>query len=343
MEYTKPHLTFDQQVQKLSEHGLICDGGPSTVQRLRAVGYYRLSAYVYPFRELLPPEQQSGAHYRADNVRPQVTWANVVDLWGFDRSLRLLCLDAAETIEVGVRTQIAYVLGARDRFGHTRRDALDEARCDAYCREAPTESPTEFNGWLVKYRDLVRGAKNEDYVKHHLLTYPQDEVPIWVAVEFFSFGAVNRLLGLLKVEDANEVARAVGVSSGSKLRAFLLTVSYIRNLAAHHSRLWNRTLTVKLPKFYSTEVGPDLVALATGTAVEPKLYPALAVMAYLVRNIDPYSDWARKVRERVLNKFPQVPYLSPGTDMGFPSGWESEPLWHDAPRTTGFALPSRRG
>jgi len=338
VEYTKPHLTFAQQVQKLSDHGLVCDDGPGTVQRLQAVGYYRLSAYVYPYRELLSAEQQSGAHYRADNVRPQVTWKNVVDLWAFDRSLRLLCLDAAETIEVGVRTQIAYVLGARDRFGHTRRDALDAARCDAACREADTE----FDGWMEKYRDLVRGARNEDYVKHHLLTYPQDEVPIWVAVEFFSFGAVNRLLGLLKVEDANEVARAVGVSSGAKLRAFLLTVSYIRNLAAHHSRLWNRTLTVKLPKVYSTEVGPDLAALATGTALEPKVYPALAVMAYLVRNIDPCSDWPRKVRERVLNKFPQVPYLTADTDMGFPAGWDAEPLWHDAPRMTGFILPSRR-
>jgi abortive infection bacteriophage resistance protein len=338
VEYKKPHLTFDEQVQKLTDHGLICDDAPGTVQRLRAVGYYRLSAYVYPFRELLPVDQQAGAHYRSDNVRPQVTWTNVVDLWKFDRALRMLCLDAAETIEVGVRTQIAYVLGARDKFGHTRKDALNETRCDAPCRDAASE----FEGWMSKYRELVDGAKNEDYVKHHLLTYPQDEVPIWVAVEFFSFGAVNRLLGLMKVEDANEVARAVGVSSGAKLRAFLLTVGYLRNLAAHHSRLWNRTLTVKLPKFYSSEVGPDLAALATGAAVEPKVYGAFAVMAYLVRNIDPCSDWPRKVRERVLSKFPRVPYLASNTDMGFPSNWEAEPLWHDAPRSTGFSFPSRR-
>lgn len=338
MEYKKPHLTFEQQLQKLTDHGLICGDASGTVQRLRAVGYYRLSAYVYPFRELLPLEQQVGAHYRFDRVRPDVTWANVVDLWKFDRALRMLCLDAAETIEVGVRTQIAYVLGARDKFGHTRKDALDATRCDAPAKDAPTE----FDGWMAKYRTLVEGAKNEDYVKHHLLTYPHNEVPIWVAVEFFSFGAVNRLLGLMNVEDANEVARAVGVSSGAKLRAFLLTVSYMRNLAAHHSRLWNRTLTVKLPKFYSTEVGPDLASLATGSALEPKVYGAFAVMAYLVRNIDPCSDWPRKVRERVLNKFPDVPYLAPDTDMGFVRDWEVEPLWHDAPRPTGFYFPSRR-
>ncbi|WP_396350718.1 Abi family protein [Kocuria atrinae] len=49
--------------------------------------------------------------------------------WSFDRSLRLLCLDAAEIIEVGVRTRLAYVLGRRDRMGHIHLESLDGKKC----------------------------------------------------------------------------------------------------------------------------------------------------------------------------------------------------------------------
>jgi len=335
LEYTKPHLSFEAQLAKLTARGLACDDAARTLQVLRSVGYYRLSAYVYPFRELLPSDEQMGVHYRSDSIRAGVSWKHVEDLWAFDRAFRLLCLDASEVIEVGIRTQLAYVLGARDPFGHMNPQSLDAAMC-----ERQYANRTAFDSWCERYRELRDGAKSEDYVKHHLVTYSESEVPIWVAVEFLSFGAVTRLFSLMRVEDQNEVARAVGVSSGGKLHAFLLTAGYVRNLCAHHSRLWNRRLTMTLPKFYGTEVGPDLAHLA-GRPLAPKIYSALAIMAYLVRNIAPQADWARRARERV-GKFPDVPYLSAEVDMGFPAGWAMQPLWHDPPRGEGYSLPPRR-
>jgi len=335
LQYAKPHLSFEAQLAKLTARGLACDDGSRTLQVLRSVGYYRLSAYVYPFRDLLPPEEQTAVHYRSDTIREGVSWKHVEDLWAFDRALRLLCLDAAEVIEVGMRTQVAYVLGARDPFGHMNRQSLDPAMCDR-----PVGNRTAFEVWSERYKELKDAAKSEDYVKHHLVTYRDSEVPIWVAVEFLSFGAVTRLFSLMRVEDQNDVARAVGVSSGGKLHAFLLTAGYVRNLSAHHSRLWNRRLAVTLPKFHETEVGPDMRHLA-GAPLAPKIYGALAMMAYLVRNISPQADWSRRLRERVA-KFPAVPYLSAEIDMGFPVGWATLRLWHDPPRGIGFSLPTRR-
>ncbi|HRV75701.1 MAG TPA: Abi family protein [Caldisericia bacterium] len=49
MRYNKPHLTFEQQAQKLIDKGLICSK-QTLIDRLKAVSYYRLSAYWYPFR-----------------------------------------------------------------------------------------------------------------------------------------------------------------------------------------------------------------------------------------------------------------------------------------------------
>lgn len=327
MEYTKPHLTYEQQLARVKDRGLACQDDELALALLRTVGYYRISAYVYPFRKMLPPDEQTGVRYRSGAIRPGTTWEHVRALWAFDRALRLLCLDATETVEVGIRTKIAYVLGRRSTFGHVKLEALDAERC----AKARRDGLTQFEGWVKRYDDLVAGAKNEDYVKHHLVTYPDDDLPIWVAVELLDFGAVTRLFSLLRVQDQNEIAKGVGVSSGKKLHSMLLTLAYVRNLTAHHGRTWNRVLTVTLPRIYDTEVRPDLAHL-TGKTLEAKAYSALAVMAYLVRNVDPSSNWAWKVKERVGKKFPKVPDLSPEADMGFPVGWMDLPLWKDPPR-----------
>lgn len=266
-----------------------------------------------------------GRRFRDDRIRPGTSWDHVEALWSFDRSLRLLCLDAAEIIEVGVRTRLAYVLGRRDRMGHIHLESLDGKKC-----AKNVHGRTAFERWLKTYGDLKFNARNEDFVRHHVETYGDNGLPVWVAVEFFQFGAMNRLFSMMRDDDQTEVARRLGVTSGKKLHSLLLGTSYVRYVSAHHSRLWNRRLTTKLPKLYPTEVSEDLLHL-TGQPMGDKLYSTLAVMAYLVRNIAPDSRWPCRLRS-LIQEFPEVPDLDPQMDMGFPDGWQQLPLWQDPPR-----------
>lgn len=50
VEYSKPWLSLDEQVDRLAARGV--DVGPRDVAiaQLRAIGYYRLTGYLYPFR-----------------------------------------------------------------------------------------------------------------------------------------------------------------------------------------------------------------------------------------------------------------------------------------------------
>jgi abortive infection bacteriophage resistance protein len=124
-EYNKPHLTHEQQLALMVERGLACSDETKATSLLKTVGYYRLSAYVYPFRELLPFDRSLNREvaqpYRSDVIRDGITFDNIEALWRFDRRLRLLCLDAIETIEIGLRSRLAYVLGRRDPFGQVHR------------------------------------------------------------------------------------------------------------------------------------------------------------------------------------------------------------------------------
>ncbi|VBA60523.1 hypothetical protein LAUMK191_05569 [Mycobacterium attenuatum] len=327
--YTKPHLSFEDQVQLMKSRGLVCQDEPRAVRLLMQVGYYRLSAYVYPFRELLPAEEarkSSPAHYRSDNIRPGTSFEDVHSLWRFDRKLRLKFLDALEVVEIGLRTRLADVLGARNVFGHLETDALDADTCAEPC---PDGSADLFNEWLNRYEKLKDAAKNEDYMVHHRCKYG-DPVPVWIAVEFLDFGALCRLYRLLKKTDQNAIAAGMGVKGGPLLGRWLRDLSYLRNVCAHHSRVWNRVLTYQSGKFNPSQVGPDLKHAASWPTRE-KIYVLSACLAYLVRSIDPATTWHLDFRTHVRKKFPDLPDISPESDMGFPSGWADLPLWSTVP------------
>jgi abortive infection bacteriophage resistance protein len=328
-EYSKPHLTHQQQLALMVDRGLVCPDETGATSLLKTVGYYRLSAYVYPFRELMPFDRNLDKGipqpYRSDAVRDGITFNDIEALWRFDRKLRLLCLDAIETVEIGLRSRLAYVLGMRDPFGHVHRASLDPTACSQPARrDGQAADGDAFDQWLAQYNRLKHDARSEDYVVHYQRKYDGD-MPIWIAVEFFNFGALSRLFSLLNKTDQNSIAKDVGISGGPLLAAWLRDINYIRNVCAHHSRLWNRQPTYKPGKFNPAQVSSDLVHAAR---MEPrnKVYIHLAVLAYLVRSLDPRQNWPLTMRTH-MKKFPRIPGISPETDMGFPPDWVDAPLW----------------
>ena len=103
-QYSKPHLTHAQQLAQLVDQGLACCDETAAIDLLKTVGYYRLSAYIYPFRELMSGSrgEEGPGPYRSDRVRDGITFDHIEALWRFDRKLRLVCLDAVETVETGL-------------------------------------------------------------------------------------------------------------------------------------------------------------------------------------------------------------------------------------------------
>lgn len=325
MEYTKPHLTYEEQVDKLIERGLGVPDRTAATALLQSVGYYRLSAYVYPFRVPLPEDERTAGHSRSEKLLEGVTLDHVRKVWEFDRKLRLLVLDATEVIEVGLRTHIAYVLGRRDRFGHVAEESLDKKRC-AKTAEVNGQPQRAFDMWCSRYNDLRRQASREDFVIHNTKKYSSSPLAIWVAVEFLDFGAALRLYNLLQDSDRNEIARTMGFKSGATLASVLLCCSNTRNKAAHHGRLWNRPPVSKPPKIHDA----DQLLAGWPSVDRDYMYAPLLLMAYLVRHIDPTSRWPVHAREQ-LRKFPDVPHLTLKANMGFPEGWEELEIWKRVP------------
>lgn len=79
-EPVKPFATIDEQIDVLASRGLALDRGVAE-QWLRSVGYYRLSGYWYPYREIGNPRREG----RLDSFTPGVSFADVVQMYEFDR------------------------------------------------------------------------------------------------------------------------------------------------------------------------------------------------------------------------------------------------------------------
>ena len=98
MIYNKLAKTFPQQLETLSERGLIIEDQALAVSYLKSVGYYRLSGYWWPMLE--DKEKRK--------FKPQSTFNNVINIYNFDKELRVLLFSVIESIEIAFRTKLIY-------------------------------------------------------------------------------------------------------------------------------------------------------------------------------------------------------------------------------------------
>ncbi len=178
--------------------------------------------------------------------------------------------------------------------------------------------------WLARV-DERRANSKEAFVEHFRNKY-DGQMPIWALTEILELGHLAKLYRGLQNDIATEIATHYRVPSKRILTSWIASTNYVRNVAAHQSRLFNRKL-VDAPMRPRGATVPLLSHLRDESAPKQDfgLYNALAVMAYLLRSISGHSGWTSGLRE-IVGGFPDVPFL--GIDsMGFPTGWDRLELW----------------
>ncbi len=165
MEYTKPPLTFEEQADKLISRGLVAYRD-ELIDRLKNVNYYRLTAYLYPYRN-------SDDTYRNGTTLHEV-WCH----YTFDRQLRILVMDAIERIEVAVRTRLIFnCVHTHGPFGYQDRKNLPKLESD------------KFAHWLNDLDDECLRSR-ETFISHFRNKYgdTHKRPPLWMLAEVMSFG-----------------------------------------------------------------------------------------------------------------------------------------------------------
>ena len=108
--------------------------------------------------------------------------------------------------------------------------------------------------------------------------------------------------------------------------SWLASLNYVRNVAAHHARLFNRKLQYApgRPEKGTVPVLDHLRDEETAKSIYG-LYNALAVIAYLLRSIESESDWCQRL-VGMIQTFPVSTSLSVAS-LGVPDGWAALELW----------------
>ncbi|MFF1539622.1 Abi family protein [Microbacterium sp. NPDC058269] len=327
VEYTKPWMSIRQQVAQLQGRGLIVDDEAAAEQLLEEVGYYRLTGYLYPSRqsERLTDDRGRALTRVLSAYRPNTHLEHAAALIAFDRALRLHVLEAVERIEVSLRTQVGYILGQTSAFAHLDERVFTPA-FTASSVDPGTGALTSRHAEWMRRVDERRASSKEAFVEHFRRKY-DDQMPIWALTEILELGHLARLYRGLQNDLATRIAHHYAVPSKTILASWIASTNYVRNVAAHQARLFNRKL-VDAPTRPKNDAVPVLAHLRDDGAPKQDfgLYNSLAVIAYLLRSIDGSGDWTRRLKELVAT-FPSVPHL--GIDsMGFPNGWTQLELWN---------------
>lgn len=327
VEYTKPWLSLKQQVERLASRGVDVGDCDHAAAVLSAVGYYRLTGYLYPFRESEQYVDDEGRTRTRvlGGYRPGTTLGHAEDVIDFDRRLRMLVMDGVERIEVAVRMQLGYVLGRTSSFAHEDPTCFTETFTEPGTDpESGKPVPSSHARWLERASER-RAKSDEQFVAHFRAKY-DDRMPVWALTELLELGQASVLYRGLRQQDAEEIALAFGVPTKKIMVSWLASLNYIRNIAAHHARLFNRKLqhAPARPKVGQVPVLDHLRDEQTAKGIFGT-YNALAVIAYLLPSIETGTDWHSRLAE-LLRVFPGSHALSVAS-IGVPENWEALDLW----------------
>lgn len=265
------------------------------MRQLEAVGYYRLCSYWHPFKQ-------------ADSsFIPGTSFQTVWNRYVFDRQLRLAVMDAVERVEVSVRTALVTELAMRHgTFAHLDR------------RHFPTADPQRHARFVEDLRVEAQHSK-EQFVEHFKATYDEfPDLPIWAAAETMTFGSMFTLFVMCEKRVQKNVARRYSVG-GPVLFSWLKTLNYIRNICAHHARLWNRELAIK-PLIPYASNSPDWHN--PQTVSNNRAFVVLTVLNYMLGQVAPQSAWRTRLYA-LFDRFPEIPLAS----MGIAPNWRDHVLW----------------
>jgi abortive infection bacteriophage resistance protein len=292
--YSKVFISCPDQIALLKSRGMKFSDEAKARHLLENISYYRFSGYWYPLL----------ADKRNHVFKPDAGFETAFSLYRFDRELRQLINSEMEKIEVAIRAKMAYVMSLTYNAFWMEDTAL-------------FSNPSVHRLTLDKIQDEL-DRSDEEFILSFKSKYSNRFPPSFILLEITSFGALSRLYGNLKQgKPRKNIAGTFGLPD-RVFESWLHSLVYIRNMCAHHARLWNRQIGIKplYPRHtHNTWIDTDGVS-------NRRMYYILSIILYLLNVVNPGHTFKQKLANLFL-KYPNVDRAA----MGFPAGWRNEPLW----------------
>ena len=293
--YTKTYSSPAQLVTLLQSRGLLVEDVARTENYLRHIGYYRFSAYLYPL--LITPKEN---HV----FKPGATFNQALDMYRFDRHLRLLMFNEIEKIEIAVRSAIVNITSRETGNPFWMTDPTSFYDISTF-----TKTKQLIDAELAKSR--------EDFIEHFRNTYSDPYPPSWMLAEILPLGVLTRIYDNIR---SNQIRKKIAQEFSLGVPVFnswMTIITVARNNCGHHARVWNRTFALRV--LTQRRMARPWIAIPVN---QKKAYFSLCIIKYFLDIISPNNDMKAKI-DALLSSYTSIDINA----MGFPRGWESEPLW----------------
>lgn len=296
-QYPKNFLSVTQLIQKLIDAGMTIDSQDEAKLALTTIRYYRLKGYS--FHRINPATKK----YIAGT-----NFSDVLKLYYFDSELSHLIFSYLSQIEVALRARLVNAF-------QTTQDALI------------LHDPSVFKDKHLYWRNQGTIASeisrsNDVFIKHNFNNH-EGAIPLWASVEVMSFGTISKTIKNMKT--GNQSAFSVLIQnykfknangnlvnpSKDMFASWIQTVSVMRNICAHNSRIYNRAISTRPQLISSDVINP-----------QPRyngLYQIMLSMKYLRPTEESWTDFVNDFKQ-LLSKYAGAYDIN---RMNFPSDWES--------------------
>jgi abortive infection bacteriophage resistance protein len=296
VNYSKRCTLPQDLIPLLKSRGLSVPNEQQAISYLTNIGYFRLSAYCHPLLK-----EPKTAHLYKDGA----TFDMALDMYRFDRKLRILLFNEMEKIEVAIRSAM--------------NNWISDSLNDVFWMTNAVHfyNPDIFTKTSTLIQSEINKTK-EEFIAHFHAAYSNAFPPVWMISEIIPFGILCGIYNNL-----NSARLKKKVANGFKLSfpvfsSWILTLTNLRNSCAHHSRIWNRDAAV-IP---AEPKSPAFPWIDSSTTDMKRIYFRICIIKYLLFTVSPNHTFTQKLKS-LLSAYPTIDIRA----MGFPAGWENEPLW----------------
>lgn len=282
--FTKPAKSIDDLYDVLIQRWLIIDDISEVKKDLEHIWYFRLTWYLKYFQE---PN---------DIFFEWITFKKVLDHYIFDRKLRLLTFDAIEKIEVSVKSSMNHYMATNFWIYWYLDTSLFQL--------TNIKKQKIYEKFIKKVKKIKRKPSSV-FVKEYFRKYTsEDFLPSWMLVEELTIWEISTIYNLLNTNHRVQISSVYNTYE-KDFGTWLQLLNTLRNISAHHGRLWNRkyitklkTTDVKFKNIFHTKLNDHW-----SKEVIPNYHNATLIIYYLLNCINENFWWLDDLNKLVLKYY----------------------------------------
>ena len=279
------------------------------LQPVEKISYYRLKGYWWDAQiDATLHTFQSGTCFE-----------DILERYDFDRQLRQILFGGIEQIEIAVRTKMIYHLSIAYGGLWYLNTSLFE---NALKLKNGVSQTTHLHTLDDLHKEFDRSQ--EIFIRNHQHRYPGQPADAWKILEVASMGTLSKLYKSLKITlpEKGIIAKEMGVNSPHVFTGWMESIAYIRNIIAHHSRLWSRTM-IKRPSMQLNNPAEAWFTQPLKQGQIDKPFSTISCMVYLCNFLNRTQEIKSQIVE-LIRSYPNLPIYK----LGFFNNWHTEPLWN---------------